>query len=446
MPSVLNLSPDEMETYEKRSKYTVSVVGCGQNGILYANGFAGAGFRVICTDADQSLTKRLARGKAPFVVPEVEIELKSLIKKGKIFVSLEPEKTIAQSDIVVLSVGSRIDDKKKIDYSSVVNACKQVGSALHSGVFVIYGGIAGLGSIEGIIKEILENTSGLKVGKDIGLAYVPIYSSNYEPIKSINDLELQVAATEKISLKSAVVVLQSIAKSIKQVTDIRTAEIAILFRIAKQDTDMAFANELAVFCENSKTDYCEVSKIVGFKDSSFYPAILEDINKNQAYLLLEGVENLNSKLRLSLLARQINEEFVKHAVNLTQDALRGCGKTLRRSRIAVLGTSCSRTVTDAFISLIETKGAKTSIFDPSSKMVLAELQIVKGSLNEAIEGTDCIVVLTCQEQFKRLNFKKLKNIMKSPAIIIDLVGMFEAKKIETEGFIYRGIGKRERNK
>ncbi len=65
MPPVLKLKPEEIDTNEKRSKFTVCVNGCGQKGILYANAFAEAGFRVICTDADPTVIKKVAKGKTP---------------------------------------------------------------------------------------------------------------------------------------------------------------------------------------------------------------------------------------------------------------------------------------------------------------------------------------------------------------------------------------------
>ena len=60
MPAILNLKPEEVDTDEKRSKYTVCVIGCGQKGILYANAFAEAGFKVVCTDADPTVIKKVA--------------------------------------------------------------------------------------------------------------------------------------------------------------------------------------------------------------------------------------------------------------------------------------------------------------------------------------------------------------------------------------------------
>jgi UDP-N-acetyl-D-mannosaminuronate dehydrogenase len=142
-----------------------------------------------------------------------------------------------------------------------------------------------------------------------------------------------------------------------------------------------------------------------------------------------------------MLARQINEDMVKHAVNLTQDALRRCEKTLRRARIAVLGTVNPRTATVSFAKMLELKGAKVSLYDPASKRSTADSGVVQTNLNEAVEGADCIVILTGEEQFKNLNLRKLKPLMKTPALIVDLSGAFEPKKMETEGFIYHGLGR-----
>ena len=57
MPAVLNVKPEEIDTDEKRSKYLVSVLGCGQKGIFFALAFANAGFKVACLDADASAHK-----------------------------------------------------------------------------------------------------------------------------------------------------------------------------------------------------------------------------------------------------------------------------------------------------------------------------------------------------------------------------------------------------
>ncbi len=440
MPAVLNLKPEDIDTVEKRHKYSVSVVGCGQNGILLATAFADAGFKVICTDTNLSIIKKVTRGKTTFVGPEIEGKLRGLINSGQLNVTSELTKAVTQSDIIIITVAAKVDDKKKIDYSDALAICKQVAAAIHAGSLVIYCNIAAFGFNEGIMKETFENTSGLKVGHDFGLAYIPLQTSDAKYTIQLSNLELKVAVTGKTNLDSVTNILKKITKNVKQINDIKKAEIATLFTVAKKDASAALANELAVFCESANIDFFEVLKLLDVNDPSFWPTTVEEENKNEAYLLLESAENINAKLRLPVLSRQINEDMVKHAVNLTQDALRACNKTLRRARVAVLGTV--NQPTGIFVKMLELKGAKVSLYDPLAKRESIDLGVVKSSsLNESVEGTDCIVFLTGEDQFKNLNFKKLKALTKTPAVIVDLAGAFEPKKVETEGFIYRGLGR-----
>jgi UDP-N-acetyl-D-mannosaminuronic acid dehydrogenase len=451
MPAVLHLNPEDINTIEKRGKYTVSVIGCGQKGLLYAIAFAEAGFKVICTDADQTLAGLLKKGKTPFLEREAESKLKSFVRTGQLSVTNELNNAVSQSDIIVITITAKIDDKKNLDYSEAESSCKQAGAALHRGTLIVYGGIAGFGFTEGIIKETLENMSGLRAGEDFGLAYNPVQISQEQFAESVSNQELKVAANDEASLNAASTVLGTITKKgIKQILGLKTAELATLFAVARRDANVALANELAILCENASMDYFEVLKLLlpDARETSFVPAVAEDDDKNIAYLLLEGAENLNTKLRLTVLSRQINENMVRHAINLAQDTLRSCGKTLRRARVAVLSAATSRTTAHTIVRMLETKGAKVSVYDPLlSKNEISDMaHVLKKGLDEAVEGTDCIVILTEHEQFKHLNLKKLRAVMKIPAVVIDLTRTMEPEKVEKEGFIYRGLGRGVRRK
>jgi UDP-N-acetyl-D-mannosaminuronic acid dehydrogenase len=442
MPDVLHLKPEEIDTKEKRGKYTVSVVGCEKKGVIFAMAFAEAGFKVICTDADQTLVKPLAKGKTMFHDRETESKLKSFLRKGHLSVTSELKNAVSQSDIIVMTLTAKIDGKQHADYLDVENACKQVGTSIHRDTLFIYGGVAGLGFTEGVIKEILENMSGLRVGEDIGVVYSLIHFGDLQPLDSITGQELKVAAADRTSLDSAVSVLGAITgKSVKPILDIKTAEAALLFTIAKQDANLALANELAVFCESADIDYFKTLKLVDAQESSFSPKVeaAEDSGR-EAYLLLESGENLNAKLRLPALARKINEDMVSHATKLTRAALRSCGKTLRRARVAVLGSE--KPTTTLFAKMLEKKGAKVSLYDfllpKTDRANIARM--FKRSLKEAVEGADCVVILTKMDRVKRLNLKKLRALMKMPAAMVDLTGMIEPKKVERNGLAFRGLG------
>ena len=68
-------------------------------------------------------------------------------------------------------------------------------------------------------------------------------------------------------------------------------------------------------------------------------------------------------------------------------------------------------------------------------------RVFKKNLNEAVEGTDCLIILNAHNNINNLNFKKLRARMKMPAAIIDIAGIIECKKAEKEGFIYCGLGR-----
>ena len=106
--------------------------------------------------------------------------------------------------------------------------------------------------------------------------------------------------------------------------------------------------------------------------------------------------------------------MIKHATNLTQNALRSCGKALRRARIALLGTVTADTAAAAFVEMLSAKGAKITRYDPMGAEVeqTGVVQLFRKTLNETAEGADCIVILTGQEQFKHLNLKKLRALMR----------------------------------
>lgn len=444
--TVLHLKPEEVDTPEKRAKYTISIIGCSLQGLFFAAIFAEAGFKVICFDADQSTTKRLAKGNVPLIGREIESRLKILVKKGKIIATSELKSSVSKSDIVIITVNTRVDQKRNSDYTEAINYCKQVGANLQKGNLIVYAGIAGLGFVEGILKEILENTSGFKVGEDFGLAYVPFQNSSISNNIAIDDIEIMIAGVTKNSLSAATTIFSFIAKNTpKMTTDIKTAELATLFRATKHNVNVALANELAILCENVGVDYADTLELLTnkFDACATTPTIDED-NQNESCFLLESADNLNIKLRLPALSRQINDEMLKYAINLTQDALRHGEKTMRRAKIGILGTNISGVASKAFIELLESKGAKISRYDPQgNENLLAESngRVVRRTINDTVEGTDCIVIMSEQEQFRKLNFKKLKAIMKSPAAIVDLSGTIEPSKALKEGFIYRGLGR-----
>ena len=450
--TILHIKPEEINTAEKRMKYAISIIGCGQMGVLHACLFADAGFRVICVDADQTRVNSIMRGKMPLLKREIELKVKNHVKAGRLSAVTDFKPAVSQSDVIVITVPVETDAKRKVKYSSLENACKHVGASLRRGALVIIISTVGVGVTKDLIKELLENTSGFKAGADFGLAYSPTQVLRGQPLETFVDQERIIAAADRDSLNAASSVLENIAKNgVKKTENVKAAEAVALFNAVQQDVNAALAGEFAIFCEKIGVDYLEVRKLEsGVYSTLSLPNFTYDNIRTEPYLLSENSEDLNLKLHVPSVAREVNDLMIKHAVNLTKDALLNCGKTLRRAKISLLGISQTPNTKSSpkksvkeLAKLLGAKGAKVGLYDPYFMSdELSEIQYsLKKNLSDALEGADCILILTSHDQFKRLNLKKLKVVMKMPAAIVDFEGIVEPNEVEKEGFTYRGLGR-----
>jgi nucleotide sugar dehydrogenase len=450
---IMLAKPEEIDTPEKRSKYTVTIVGCEQAGMFHAVLFADAGFKVICVDKDQTRVNNITKCKLVGLKGDMESRFRGYLKTGRLDATTDIKKAVSQSDIIAITVPTKIDSKKKPDYSDIRNACRIVGPNLRGGSIVFNMSIAGIGATDAIVKETLENSSGYKAGAHFAVVYAPIPPSRCSTLETVIDYQRIAATSDKKALQVGAAILESVTKKAVCTTEsTRTAEAATLFEIAREDTDVAVANELAYFCEKLGVDYFEAQKLINHNpdNQSLLRAVANRHIDEEPYILLEDAENLSMKLKVSSAAREINEEMARHAANLAKDALRNCGKTLKRARVVLLGISetlntrgptshVAKEIADTF----ETRGAKLTLYDPYfSEKELAEMQHnPKKTLSDSLDGTDCIVLLVAHEQFKKMSLNRLKHVMKMPAAIVDLTGTFEPAKVEKEGFIYRGLGR-----
>jgi nucleotide sugar dehydrogenase len=449
----LNIGKEEVDTPEKRGKYLVSIIDYGENGILHTFTFADAGFKVIFVDTDQAIVNSFLRGKTSFLKREVELKLKNYVKKGILGATTDLKTAVSQSDFIIITTPVKINEKKKPEYADIESTCRKIGSSLRRGSLVIVASTIGVGVTESLIKEILENTSGFRVGVDFGLAYSPTPAFNHQTWETSTFQNRIVAALDKKSLEAASTILEIITKNIvKKLGNIKIAEATALFEAVQHDVDSALAMEFALFCEKAGVDYLETHQLAKAWEYSEppLPTFIAEKTAEKPYLFLENIENFDLKLRIPAIAREINEEIIKHAITLTRDALKSCGKTLRRAKVSLLGISQipntkghPKKMVKELVKTLEAKGAKVNIYDPyfSGEELAGMQHYFKKNLTETLEGIDCILILTGHDQFKHLNLKKMKLMMKMPAAIVDFEGIVEPYKVEKEDFIYRGLGR-----
>ena len=154
------------------------------------------------------------------------------------------------------------------------------------------------------------------------------------------------------------------------------------------------------------------------------PRIVKGNSLKTLYLLLEEARLVDARLPMLSLAIKANDDMLLHYLRLVTDSLRACSKTVRRSRVAVLGISSHPNVRDLrefpaeeFANMMKKRGMVIRVYDPMfSYNELVEMGFpAERTLKRAVEGADCLIVVTGHDQFRHLNLKKIKFLVRKPS-------------------------------
>jgi len=451
--TIMSIEERDIDSVEKRKGFTIGIIGGGRTYLLYACLFAQAGFKVVAADLNQYILTFLKKGRIPFLQAECNMLLERHIKEGFLIPASNIREVASKSDVLVLLVHATINKNKKPDYSSIEKACKDVGMNLRSGCLVIVASMMGLGITESLVKQTLENASGLKAGVDFGLAYSPANIASRPLLEDLASFPRVVSGIDKRSLQSAYLILKTIINGeIVKMENIRAAEAVKLFEDAYQNVSIALVNEFAKFCEKVGIDFMATQKNINMHSVCHLPTprIVRGHSLKASHLLLEEARLADAKLPMLSLAIKVNDDMLRHCYRLVMDSLRACNKTVRRSRVSILGISSHPNVKDLrefpaeqFVSMMKKRGIVVRVYDPLfSYNELVEMGYpAEMTLKKAVEGVDCLVFATAHDQFKNLGLKKIKFFVRQPSAIVDMACVIDPIKAEREGFIYRGLGR-----
>lgn len=447
------LEDKDLESLEERRKHVITVVGCGRMGLPTACLFSEAGFNVICFDSDPYVVDGINKGSVSFDEPGLTQLLRKNLKEGRIKATVDAKESVSQSDIIILTVNTSIDRKKRADYSNLVESCRTIGLNLKPGSLIILESTVGPSITETLVKQTLEKSSGLKAGIDFGLAYSPIRASIGRTLKDIVGYAKIVAATDEQSLTAAKAVLSTVTKGeIIEVKDLKTAEAVKMFENIYRDVNIALANEFARFCEKMGIDFIRAQSAANTQPYCHLlkPGLVGGHIPKDSYLLITEAENIGAKLKVTALARRVNDDLLNHAYNLVKESLHACEKPVKRSKVALLGVSYKPNVKESkgslvldLVKLLKRRGARVTVFDPY--FTYRELEDAgypaERTLGKTVEGADCLLIAVGHERFKRLNLRRISVLMKKPAGLVDLANVINPAKARMEGFVYHGLGR-----
>jgi UDP-N-acetyl-D-mannosaminuronic acid dehydrogenase len=429
----------------RRAKITV--FGLGHIGLPIATSLASLGFQVTGVDSSLQVLDTIRKGEAH----TSELNLNSIISRsivvGSFKVTLAAIDAVKESDIIIICVPTPIRKDKTPDLSYIENVCKTIASGLSEGKLVVFESTLPPRTTKDLVVPLLENAKGLKCGVNFWLAYCPERLTPGNAMEDFIKNDKIVGGFDAESTKIASKFFGNFIRGNVLKTDMATAEIVKLSENTFRDINIAFANELALICEQHKVDVLEVIKLANTHPRVNIhmpgPGVGGPCLPKDPHLLLYSFDPKNYDIIKA--ARQINDYMPSHIVTTVYRAIEGLHKEIKTSRIAVLGTAYKANVDHATFSPSESVirklanlGASITVYDPLCDESFGARKVQ--SINEAIEKADCIIILTDHSEFKNLELQKVKSLMSEMPIIVDGKRIIDSRQAVNLGFIYYGVG------
>lgn len=442
----LEINLEDLENESFRPKIKISVVGIGQIGFRVCLMFAKAGYEIFALDIDEEKIKKINSGTSPIVTKDIQ----ETFDNTRITGSNDIVEKIKQSDVVIVCVPTPIKDKKP-DLSFIESSTKDVSQGLKIGMIIVYESTVYPGIIEGKIIPLLE-TSGLKINEDFGVVYCPERIDPGNKKFNVENIPRVIAASNKKALELSKTLYETAMNAeLFPVSDIKTAEMSKLIENTFRDINIAFINELAKILDGTEIDIMEAIKAASTKPFAFMPhypgsGVGGDCIPVTPYWLIEFAKNVKKDPKLVELARKINESMPNFVVEKLKKKLNEIGKDIKNVKILVLGLTYKEDVCDTrnapskdLIKLLKKECKELYAYDPyiPEERVKKEFMITKKNLDE-LDSIDAIILLTVHEEFKKLDFEKLKNRFDRNCIFFDTKNFFNKNSIP---FNYIGLGK-----
>lgn len=454
----------------------IGVVGMGYVGIPAAALFAGSprfervyGFQRASATSGYKIDM-LNRGKNPLRGEEPGLDdlIRRVVDAGKFSCTADYSK-IALLDAVTLSIQTPFLDPKDLipDFSALFAGIREVGKYIPEGGLVVLESTVTPGTTAGIARQILEEESGMKAGSDFALAHAPERVMVGRLIRNIQEHDRIVGGIDETSTRRATELYAPLLTSGTIIPMSATAaEVTKTAENTFRDLQIAAVNELALYCEAMGINVYDVREgIASLKEEGVTRAILRPgagvgghcLTKD-TYHLERGVKVLGGDLdypagrdSLFVLARNINDFMPLHMATLTGEALGRAGKTMKGSRIALLGWSyiansddARNTPSEPFRNRAIEGGATVEVHDPWVESFPGVP--VNNDLRSVLDGADAVVIFTAHEIYRALEPSGVRRLCRTAhPVIVDGRNVVDPDPFIAAGFVYKGIGRGDKN-
>ena len=424
---------------------TICVVGLGYVGLPLAVGFAQSNYRVIGYDVDDVTVDRLQEG-----VDTTGDLSDDAIQDGDISYTTDAA-TITDADYVIIAVPTPIDEDERPDLGYVESAATTVGSKMDPGTTVVLESTVYPGTTREVLVPALEEASGLTAGEDFFVGYSPERATPGDEEHGLSDVVKVVSAQNETVLDDVATLYESVVDAgVHRAPSIEVAEACKVVENAQRDLNIAFVNELSMALEAMDVDGRAVLEAASTKWNfhDYRPGLVGGhCIPVDPYFFAYRSSRDGFDPELMKTSRAVNESVPDHVAELTIKALNRCHKTLRESRVLVLGLAYKPGVGDIrsskignVIDALREYDIDVEGFDPFADDDAARDSFgidVQDRLS--FEGFDAVLLATPHAEFEELDLETVANDLADDPALIDVTGTVDEDAAAAAGFVYRGL-------
>lgn len=427
-----------------------AIIGTGYVGLVTGTCLAELGNKVICVDNDKSKIDDLNKGRVPIYEPGLGELIKRNVRGKRLAFTTSISKAVKKSLIIFIAVGTPPKPTGEADLTSVEDVCNQIAGSMTAYKLIVEKSTVPIETGVWVEKTI---SSGNKKGVDFDIASNPEFLREGSAIDDFMKPDRIVIGTESKKAKKLLLELYGPLKVPIVVTDIKSAEIIKHASNSFLATKISFINAISNICERCGADVEEVARGMGL-DKRIGPFFLDAGAGFGGFCFpkdLQAFVNISEKLGYSFdLLREV-AKINEGQKELMLTKIRENVWNLKNKTIGVLGLAFKPNTDDIrfapsidIIRALIGEGVKVRVFDPQAmkkaKHILKDAVFCKDAYDTA-KRCDCLVIMTEWNEFRELDFKRVKKLLKHP-LIIDGRNVYNPKKIRKLGFKYASIGRR----
>ena len=389
----------------ERREALFGIIGLGYVGLPLAIELARAGFRVLGYDVSKRVVEGLNAGRSHIKdVPDPALQ--EAIAAGRFEATTDPAR-LAEPDAISICVPTPLSKYKDPDVSYIVAATEAVRATLRRGQAIILESTTYPGTTREIMLPALEST-GLKVGEDFFLAFSPERVDPGNPVyQTRNTPKVVGGITEACSRVCAALYAPAI-DTLVPVSSTEAAELVKLLENTFRSVNIGLVNEMAIVCEKLGVDVWEVidaaaTKPFGFMKFTPGPGLGGHCIPIDPHYLAWKMRGLNYKTRFIDIAGEVNSEMPLFWVRQAIEALNRHSKSMRGSRVLVLGVAYKKDIDDIrespaldIIRLLEQQGARVTYHDPFVAHFTEDGHEYRSTelTPDAVAEADCVLIVT----------------------------------------------------